>query len=221
VTQADFDFTYLAPPPPEITYVSKTRISAFGGETLVVNLKNMVQVLVTKGGEGSFSSDVTALFGFVKGITLTLHPHTPHPSPTLHPSHPSPSHPFTLTPFHPPPSTLTLGRVSVVSWNAAATALNLEVPVLPNGGDVELRIFANEQGAENAAAGHASNSLTTVWSLCFFFYPTVALVSTIGHLCFFFLSNSHARGVERRPRVEPPLSGQRRRQWICGDGGAR
>ncbi len=78
--KAEFEFTYLAPPPPEITYVSATRISAFGGEALVVNLKNMVPVPVTV--QGSFSSDVTALFGFVKGTLSPSHPRT------LSPSHP-------------------------------------------------------------------------------------------------------------------------------------
>jgi hypothetical protein len=64
--RADFKFTYVAPPLPEITYTSKTRISAFGGESIGIHLHHFVEVPVS--GEGSYSSnEVSVLFGVVKG----------------------------------------------------------------------------------------------------------------------------------------------------------
>jgi hypothetical protein len=64
--RADFELTYVAHPPPEIAYTSKTRISAFGGETIIIHVQNLVEVPVT--GEGSYTSrDVSVLFGVVEG----------------------------------------------------------------------------------------------------------------------------------------------------------
>jgi hypothetical protein len=106
--RVDFELTYVAPPPPEITYTSKARISAFGGESIIIHVKGLILVTVT--GEGSYTSrDVSVLFGVVEG------------------------------------------EVSVVSWTKASTVLHVRVPVLSSSGDVELRVFANRHGSENAA----------------------------------------------------------------------
>jgi hypothetical protein len=106
--RADFEFIYVAAKFPEITYTSKTRISAFGGESVSIHLQHLIEVPVS--GEGSYSSnEVTVLFGVVKG------------------------------------------RVSVVSWTAASTVLHVLVPALASTGDVDVRVFANQEGSEHAA----------------------------------------------------------------------
>jgi hypothetical protein len=108
VMRADFELTYTSHPPPRITYTSKTRVSAFGGESIIIQVQNLVEVPVT--GEGFYTSrDVGVLFGVVEG------------------------------------------EVSVVSWTKVSTIIHVRVPVLSSSGDVELRVFANRHGSENAA----------------------------------------------------------------------